>query len=90
MQIDNTGISVEQEGEWNSGKYGLPKRRIWRKVQLEIDDETLEIRTVEVTSSDVGAATTTRAAKPERARMKLSRPNFVKLLSCFDAGAKSR
>ena len=33
-------------------------------------------QTVEVTSSDVGAATTTRAAKPERARMKLSRPNL--------------
>ena len=37
-------------------KHGGPKRRVWRKVHLGIDEETLEIRAVEVTGSDVGDA----------------------------------
>ena len=35
-------------------KHGGTKRRVWRKVHLGIDEQTLEIRAVEVTSSDVG------------------------------------
>ena len=37
-------------------KHGGPKRRVWRKVHLGIDAETLEVRAVEVPSSDVGDA----------------------------------
>ena len=37
-------------------KHGGAKRRVWRKVHLAIDEQTLEIRAVEVTSSDVGDA----------------------------------
>jgi hypothetical protein len=37
-------------------KHGGAKRRVWRRVHLGIDEETLEIRAVEVTSSDVGDA----------------------------------
>lgn len=37
-------------------KHGGPKRRIWRKVHLGIDEETPEIRAVEVTSCDAGDA----------------------------------
>lgn len=33
-----------------------PKRRIWRKIHIRIDEETLEVRTVEVTSSNIGDA----------------------------------
>ncbi len=54
LLIDSTGIKVEGEGEWNARKHGGPKRRIWRKIHLGIDEETLEIRAVEVTSSNVG------------------------------------
>ena len=54
--IDSTGIKVEGEGEWNARKHGGAKRRVWRKVHLGIDEQTLEIRAVEVTSSDVGDA----------------------------------
>ena len=54
LLIDSTGIKVEGEGEWNARKHGGPKRRVWRKVHLGIDEETLEIRAVEVTSSDIG------------------------------------
>ena len=54
--IDSTGIKVEGEGEWNTRKHGGAKRRVWRKIHLGIDEQTLEIRAVEVTSSDIGDA----------------------------------
>ncbi len=47
---------MEGEGEWNARKHGGTKRRVWRKIHLGIDEETPEIRAVEVTSSDVGDA----------------------------------
>ena len=56
LLIDSTGIKVEGEGEWNARKHGGAKRRVWRKVHFGIDEETLEIRAVEVTSSDIGDA----------------------------------
>ena len=56
LLIDSTGIKVEGEGEWNARKHGGAKRRVWRKVHLGIDEQTLEIRAVEVTSSEVGDA----------------------------------
>ena len=37
-------------------KHGGPKRRVWRKIHLGIDEHTLEVRAIEVTSSDVGDA----------------------------------
>ena len=37
--IDSTGIKVEGEGEWNARKHGGPRRRVWRKVHLGIDDQ---------------------------------------------------
>jgi hypothetical protein len=54
LLIDSTGIKVEGEGEWNARKHGGPKRRLWRKIHIGIDEETLEIRAVEVTSSTIG------------------------------------
>ncbi len=56
LLIDSKGIKMEGEGEWNARKHGSPQRRIWRKIHLGIDEETLEIHAVEVTSSNVGAA----------------------------------
>tara|TARA_R110002096_G_C14547673_1_gene718977 strand:- start:454 stop:1284 length:831 start_codon:yes stop_codon:yes gene_type:complete len=56
LLIDSTGIKVEGEGEWNARKHGGPKRRIWRKIHLGIDEETLEIRAVEITGSHIGDA----------------------------------
>ena len=47
---------MEGEGEWNARKHGGPKRRVWRKIHPGIDEETLEIRAVEVTSSNMGDA----------------------------------
>ena len=56
LLIDSTGIKAEGEGEWNARKHGGPKRRIWRKIHIGIDDKTLEVRAAEVTTSNVGDA----------------------------------
>ena len=56
LLIDSTGIKVEGEGEWNARKHGGPKRRVWRNIHLGIDEQTLEIRAVELTSSGIGDA----------------------------------
>jgi hypothetical protein len=66
--VDSTGIKPEDEGEWNARKHGSPKRRIWRNTCIArqshsqnaaervIDEEILEIRAVEVTSSSIDDA----------------------------------
>jgi hypothetical protein len=56
LLIDSTGIKVEGEGEWNARKHGGPKRRVWRKIHIGIDEQTLEIRAVEITGSNTGDA----------------------------------
>ncbi len=56
LLIDSTGIKVEGEGEWHTRKHGGPKRRLWRKIHLGIDEQTLEIRAIEATSSSIGDA----------------------------------
>jgi len=35
---------------------GGPKRRLWRKIHIGIDEQTLEVRAVEVTTSHIGDA----------------------------------
>ena len=68
LLIDSTGLKVEGEGEWNARKHGGSKRRARRcprtnggqgsrrKIHIGIDEQTLEIRAIEVTTSDVGDA----------------------------------
>lgn len=56
LLIDSTGIKVEGEGEWQRRKHGGSKRRIWRKIHIAVDEQTLEIRALEVTSSAIGDA----------------------------------
>ncbi|CAM4316899.1 IS5 family transposase [Palleronia rufa] len=70
LLIDSTGIKVEGEGcggtvaavrprkpeARNARKHGGPKRRVWRKIHLGIDEETLEVRAVEITGSHIGDA----------------------------------
>jgi len=56
LLVDSTGIKAEGEGEWNARKHGGSKRRLWRKIHIGIDEETLEIRAIEVTSSSMGVA----------------------------------
>lgn len=56
LLVDSTGVKMLGEGEWKTKKHGADYRRQWRKVHLGIDAETLEIRTIEVTSNSVGDA----------------------------------
>ena len=56
LLIDSTGIKADGEGKWNARKHGDPKPRLWRKVYIGIDGETLERRAVEVTTSSIGDA----------------------------------
>jgi hypothetical protein len=56
LLIDSTGIKAEGEGAWNARKHGGSKRRVWRKIHIGIDEETLEVRAVEVTGSNIGDA----------------------------------
>ncbi len=56
LLIDSTGTKVDGEGEWHARKHGGPKRRVWRKIHLGIDEETLDIRAVEITGSHIGDA----------------------------------
>ena len=58
LLIDSTGIKAEGEGEWNARKHGGTKRRLWRKIHLGVDEQTLEIRAIEITGSSVGDAPT--------------------------------
>lgn len=54
MLIDSTSIKFEREGEWNARKHGDPKRRVFRKIYIGIDERSLELRVVELTSLRVG------------------------------------
>jgi hypothetical protein len=47
---------MESEGEWHARKRGGPKRRLWRKIHIGIDQQMLEIRPIEVTSGSIGDA----------------------------------
>lgn len=66
LLVDSTGIKVEGEGEWHTRKHGGSKRRVWRKIHLGIDEQTLEIRAIEVTSSNGRrCADAARSARPD-------------------------
>ena len=52
LLIDSTGIKAEG----NARKHGGPKRHLWREIHIGIDEQTLEIRAIEITSSSIGDA----------------------------------
>jgi len=54
--MDSTGIKVEGEGEWHARKHGGTKRRVWRKIHIGIDEQTLEVSAIEVTGNHIGDA----------------------------------
>jgi hypothetical protein len=56
LLIDATRIKAEGEGEWNARKHDGCKKRRWRKLHLGMEEEPLEIRAVQVTTSIVGDA----------------------------------
>jgi Transposase DDE domain len=56
LLVDSAGIKVEGEGKFKAQKKGGTKRRVWRQVQIGIDEKTLGIRATEFTTSDIGDA----------------------------------
>nr|WP_240989222.1 IS5 family transposase [Salipiger mangrovisoli] len=56
LLIDSTGIKAEGEGAWHVRKHGGAKRRLWRKIHIGVDEQTLEIRALEIIGSNVGDA----------------------------------
>lgn len=66
LLIDGTGIKAESEGEWHARKHGGAKRRLRRKIHIGVDEQTLEIRALEITGSNVGDAQMPR--RPRRLR----------------------
>lgn len=63
LLVNSTGIKAAGEGEWSTRKpgackpgackHGASRPRLWRKVHLGIDADTLEVRATEVTGSRV-------------------------------------
>jgi hypothetical protein len=49
LVVDSTGLKVLGEGEWKVRKHGTDNRRVWRKVHLAIDENSHEVRAVEMT-----------------------------------------
>ncbi len=56
LLVNGTGIKAEGEGKWSARKHGDPKRRIWRKIHIGIDEKTPKVRAVEVTTINAGDA----------------------------------
>jgi hypothetical protein len=55
--IDSTGLKIFGAGEWNETKHGLSKRREWRKLDLSINESSLEIVVYSLTDNHVGDPT---------------------------------
>ena len=56
LLVDSAGIEAEGDGEWHTRKHGGAKRRIWRKIHIGVDEQTLVIRAIEITGNGVGDA----------------------------------
>ncbi|HBM1759867.1 TPA: IS5 family transposase, partial [Acinetobacter baumannii] len=53
LLVDSTGLKFIGEGEWRRKKHQPEYRRQWRKLHIGIDAETLQIRTVQLTTNNV-------------------------------------
>ena len=56
LLVDSTGIKFLGEGEWKCKKHGVEYRRQWRKLHIGIDAQSMQIRSICVTSSNVSDA----------------------------------
>jgi len=50
--VDSSGVKVYGEGEWKVRRYGLSKRRTWKKMHIGVDEDTGDILLGEVTGND--------------------------------------
>jgi hypothetical protein len=56
LLIDSTGTKAEGKAEWHPRKQGGAKRRLCCKIHIAVDEQTLDIRAIEVTDRSVGDA----------------------------------
>ena len=63
-------------------QHGGPKRRLWRKIYIGTDEETLKIRAVEVTASSIGATSKCPDAIAARPSQYLGRALWRHLTGC--------
>lgn len=54
LLVDSSGIKFCGDGEWQARKHGASRRRQWRKVHIDMDAQTGDVRAVEFTSSRQG------------------------------------
>jgi Transposase DDE domain len=72
LVIDGTGLKVPGEGEWEVGKHGAGKRRVWRKVHPVAYADSHEVRAVGMTDrrhGDGGIVPGLLAQVPEAERI---------------------
>ena len=62
LRIDSTGIKFEGEVEWSPRQHGGPKRCVWRKIHIGIDEQKRDVRAVEI----IGSVTTDGAYSTRR------------------------
>lgn len=55
LVIDSTGLKVYGEGEWETRKHGIGKRRTWRKLHLGVDEKTGLVHAQILTGNGKGA-----------------------------------
>ncbi|WP_151837437.1 MULTISPECIES: IS5 family transposase [Acinetobacter] len=53
LLVDSTGLKFLGEGEWKRKKHQPEYRRQWRKLHIGIDAETLQIRSIQLTTNNV-------------------------------------
>lgn len=53
LAFDSTGLKVFGEGEWKVRTHGASKRRVWRKLHLAVDVNTLRISGIALTKNSV-------------------------------------
>ena len=53
IAFDSTGLKVFGEGEWKVRMHGASKRRIWRKLHIAVDTETLLIVGASLTKNSI-------------------------------------
>jgi IS5 family transposase len=51
--LDSTGLKIHGQGEWNRKKHKQTDRREWVKMHLAVDNESMQILSVESTADDV-------------------------------------
>lgn len=53
LVVDSSGIKIFGEGEWKMHKYGIGKRRTWRKLHIAVDEATQDVVMCVTTYSNI-------------------------------------